>query len=1000
MRSRLLILPLSLLILSTCATLKESTERYDTSGLDGATRKAYRRVESFLQNCIHQGEPIHLHRMARIDSIHIDQDTRHIRIFFNDWFGTIPVREDNTLLVHKGVRKALGRGYRNYKVDILVDEFPLEDLIPNHYREKLNLDKTRLPLDTQPVTPIVRNVSNPWQPTTGLNDRHIALWHSHGWYYERKLDRWEFQRARLFQTIEDLLPMSFTIPYLIPMLENAGANVFVPRERDLQIHEVIVDNDIPNSGYTEAGKSQWSNAEGQGFAPGNPPYLTGDNPFRMGTSRQIRSGTTAGSRVSWVPDIPTAGEYAVTIAYRHSPEHVRDAHYRVNHLGGHTDFRVNQQMGGGTWIYLGTFKFAKGQNPESGSVVLTNESETAGSWVSADAVRFGGGMGNIARNDQTSGRPRFVEGARYYLQYAGMPDTLVYSFNADTIDYNDDYQSRAEWANYLRGAPYGPNRDRDVPGLGIPIDLTFSFHTDAGITRNDTVIGTLSIYCSEGADTLRTFPDGTSRLANRDFADILQTQIVEDIRAQYDPSWNRRYLWDRAYSESYRPNVPGALLELLSHQNFVDMKFAMDPAFRFFVSRSIYKAMGRFLASRYQTEFVVQPLPVDHFQAEFVESGSVQLKWQPVSDPLEPSAEAQHYIVYTRQGEGGFDNGVLAERPWYRIDDLQPGVIYSFKVSAVNAGGESFLSEVLSVCHLETNRDPVLLVNGFDRIAAAATVETEQFAGFINLQDQGVPDGYDLNFTGEQYDFAPQSPWLDDDAPGHGASYANFETTIIPGNTHDFPMVHGEAIRAAGYPFVSVSDECVMDGATDLSLYKTVDLICGEERSTDGPRPQVTKRFQTFPVALQEQLRHYCEMDGNLLITGAYVGSDLLANDRDSADVAFAADVLKFKFRTDHAARTGKLHSVNDDFLPRDTRLQFNSRFNPQIYTAESPDAIEPADESAATILRYSENNMSAAVAHDGETDVIVCGFPFETILTAEQREQFMKAALDYFERH
>ena len=37
--------------------------------------------------------------------------------------------------------------------------------------------------------------------------------------------------------------MAYTLPMLVPMLENAGANVFVPRERDWQVHEVIVDND-------------------------------------------------------------------------------------------------------------------------------------------------------------------------------------------------------------------------------------------------------------------------------------------------------------------------------------------------------------------------------------------------------------------------------------------------------------------------------------------------------------------------------------------------------------------------------------------------------------------------------------------------------------------------------------------------------------------------------------------------------------------------------------
>ena len=85
-------------------------------------------------------------------------------------------------------------------------------------------------------------------------------------------------------------------------------------------------------------------------------------------------------------------------------------------------------------------------------------------------------MGSIARNGQTSGRPRFTEGARYYLQYAGMPDTLVYKLN-DESDYKDDYQSRAEWVNYLKGAPYGPNKDRSVEGLKIPIDLSLAFHS-------------------------------------------------------------------------------------------------------------------------------------------------------------------------------------------------------------------------------------------------------------------------------------------------------------------------------------------------------------------------------------------------------------------------------------------------------------------------------------------------------------------------------------------
>ena len=55
----------------------------------------------------------------------------------------------------------------------------------------------------------------------------------------------------LFCTTEDLYTQTLVVPYLIPMLENAGANVFTPRERDWQRNEVIVDNDQRSSGYLE-----------------------------------------------------------------------------------------------------------------------------------------------------------------------------------------------------------------------------------------------------------------------------------------------------------------------------------------------------------------------------------------------------------------------------------------------------------------------------------------------------------------------------------------------------------------------------------------------------------------------------------------------------------------------------------------------------------------------------------------------------------------------------
>lgn len=79
--------------------------------------------------------------------------------------------------------------------------------------------------------------------------------------------------------------------------------------------------------------------------------------------------------------------------------------------------KVNQQMGGGTWLYLGHYDFAKGKQ-QLPIVELSNISDDDDAVVSADAVKIGGGMGNVARSPKndpdlmpvTSDSPRFTEG--------------------------------------------------------------------------------------------------------------------------------------------------------------------------------------------------------------------------------------------------------------------------------------------------------------------------------------------------------------------------------------------------------------------------------------------------------------------------------------------------------------------------------------------------------------------------------------------------------------
>jgi hypothetical protein len=479
----------------------------------------------------------------------------------------------------------------------------------------------------------------------------------------------------------------------------------------------------------------------------------------------------------------------------------------------------------------------------------------------------------------------------------------------------------------------------------------------------------------------------------------MQTQIVDDIRKKYDPIWNRRSLWDRGYSEAFRPNVPAMLLELLSHQNFLDMQFFQDPRFRFDVSRAIYKAILKFVKTQNREKYIIQPLPVNNFSVEFSDINAVYLQWKPQIDILENSAQAEGYIIYTRQENNGFDNGQLISEPYLVIRNIEPGVIYSFKVTAVNEGGESFPSEVLSVCRNQNQDEPVLIINAFDRIAAPAVVKTESFSGFTNFSDAGVFDKAGLDFTGTQFNFNPKSPWKDDDAPGFGSSYADMESRIIPGNTFDFTLVHGQILKKMGRSFISTSDEAVMNGAVNLSVYKYIDLILGEEKKTLLPKDSTHIQFKTLPDSMQKKLSEFCQSAGNLFISGAYIGTDLFNIEPvDTNDVNFARNTLKYFWRTNFASKGGTVRSTDSLFISFIPQFEFNTGFQSEIYSVEAPDAIEPADRYAKVIMRYAEDNISAAVAYQGDYKVVVFGFPFECIRGEEAKLKVMSAIFKFFE--
>lgn len=905
-------------------------------------------------------------------SYNLDDRRRTLNVQLSPSFAAQDFTASSVRFYYKRLAKALPRPYNKYKLTIMAGGLPIEQLVAGSKCEK-GMPNAWGKTEYEGA-PWVMNDSRPYFVSHGLFDRHLSLWASHGRYYDGKKDRWKWQRPNLFGTTEDLFTQTIVIPYLIPMLENAGAVVFTPRERDWQKNEVIVDNG--GRGYVEdSGKETWKTAQEKGFAYHAGIYRDGENPFTQGTARAVKA--TKKADVSWAsyqPNIPQGGKYAVYVSYQSLKNSVSDAQYIVMHKGQRTVFKVNQQMGGGTWVYLGTFDFDRGNN-EFNRVVVTNSSSESGV-VTTDAVRFGGGMGNIERGGSCSGMPRCLEGARYSAQWAGAPYS-VYSSKNGSDDYGDDINVRSNMTNWLAGgSTYVPT----LEGKKVPIELSLAVHSDAGYTTvNDSIIGSLAI-CTTSFNDGR-LNSGVSRMVSHDFADSLLTGLQRDISGKYR-KWTRRYLWDRNYSETRKPEVPSAIIETMSHQNFADMRRGLDPNFRFTLARSLYKTILRFVNGNHSVPSVVQPLPVSNFRIERNSSGGLRLSWIAEKDEQEPTAVPTSYIVYTSEDGMGFDNGTVVYTSSFDFE-AKKGVNYCFKVTALNRGGESFPSETLAAyLSKSAHAKDILVVDGFSRLSGPAVVDDYSRQGFDLGSDIGVSYGLTAGWNGRQQCFDKSRAGSE----GEGSlGYCGDELAgrFIMGNNRDGSVCHVKDIAMSGaYNVVGCSLEALDNNLVKLDHYNLVDIAFGLQRN-DGHSLVV---YKTFSETLQSKLRSYAKSGGRILVSGAYVGSDMTQPHERS----FMSDVLKTTF-TGPDTNAG-CNMVDGLGLSFDIIRQINDRH----FAATSVDRIAACDGRSFAAMRYQDGS-TAGVAYDG-TDYksFVMGYPYECINNVRTRQQVMKGLLGF----
>ena len=908
----------------------------------------------------------------------VDNKNHTVTITLGEEFAQQDITEKLVNKTYKKIKKSLPRQYNKHKLIVMANGMPIEDYIPGRKSDN-EYDSYWDGIDYK-GKPWVSNISKPNNISLGLSNRHIALWASHGRYYDQKKGFWKWQRPNLFCTTEDLFTQTIVVPYLIPMLENAGATVFTPRERDWQTKEIIVDNDKGVSGegswygeHTE--KEPWTDTGERGFGFRNGILRDGENPFTMGTARMIRTTKKEDKAIAiWQPNFKEEGRYAVYVSYQTMQKSVDDAHYIVRHKGQETHFIVNQKMGGGTWVYLGTFDFDKGENPFN-CVALTNQSKRKGV-VTADAVRFGGGMGNIERGGDISHMPRCLEAARYYAQWAGAPYS-IYGNKTGTDDYAEDINTRSLMTNWLAGgSPYVPAKE----GKKVPIELSLAVHSDAGYERDGkSLVGSLAI-CTTNFNDGR-LNSGISRFASQDFIEALRSNVTRDLSKKYK-RWNWRYLWDRNYSETRLPEVPSAIIETLSHQNFPDMKLGQDPNFKFTMARSIYKTILRYVSQMHRRPCIVQPLQPHLFKATLTGDNKVKLSWKAQDDELEPTAVPTSYNIYVAAGTGGFDNGTNVRGTSYTME-LEPGVMYRFKVTAVNRGGESFPTSTLSAYYQPGATKTAMVINGFSRLSAPAVRDNIHEQGFDIEEDAGVSYGLTAGWSGKQQCFNKSTMGCTE-PNGLGYSGNEMAGNFVMGNTFDYVYTHADAIAATKkYNVVSCTSETVESGIVDLINYDVVDLALGLQKYDANS----TVFYKSIPSMLRNKLSAYVLGHGKLIASGAYIGSDLQHDD----ERVWLESTLK-------VAYGGAIHTDTISGIKgMGTEFDFYRQLNPTHYAATKCDVLMPVS-TAFCPLQYA-NGMSAGVAYKGNDNAtFTMAFPFECIIDRNKRLSIMNGILKFLE--
>ena len=778
-----------------------------------------------------------------------------------------------------------------------------------------------------PVVPAVR------QPVGALAGRVVFMNSGHGWTWSTN-NFWYLQRPVALNSMNgdygNLDQLNFFAAYCF----NAGAIVASMRPLGQQTNEVVLDN--ISAGVTFAGA--WNDSTSTIFF-GNP----GDVPYCYAAYDSVESATA-----TYTPAIPATGYYPVYTWVRHGPDR-GDQLYRIRHTGGETQYRVPHYLVGNGWVYLGEYYFNAGSNSASGSVVISNlRGTTNGSVVIADAIRFGNGMGSIDRGGGVSGYPREEESCRYWIQanLGQGQSTSLYDTSG-----NDEQDS---WS----APPRMSVEMTETNGTSFFQRIHLSFHSNA--SANGTLRG------DEGLIT--SVPTPNQAALARICGQTVNDELVAAGSPPLEYAWfdnGTNITFSGGYSEISNNNfvnvMDGTIIEVAYHDNATDAALLRDSKARAAIARAAMHAVVKYL-NQFDTNnpppLIFLPEPPANVRAIGKTNNSVALAWAMPASVANTGAPTNYLIYQSTNGYGFGDPVSVGNTTSFTVTNLPAGLDYYFRVTAANAGGESFPSVVVGCRPPPAGTSAkVLFVNAFDRFD-----RTTNLKQFLVAQNYVPPGGSGNN------------------------------DRVLPRrvNSFDYVVPHGKAISAAGVAFDSCSHTAITNDLVTLTNYPIVIWACGNESTAD----------ESFSSPEQSKVAAYLAGGGNLFTSGSEIAWDLgRAGVSTTADQNFIHNQLHAAYVADSSGMwnfaaaagsifSGSAHGTFDDG-------------SKGIYFVGYPDVLAPTNGGAAIAVNYSNLTSGAAgIVYNGAAGggkVVYLGFPFETINSDSVRTAYMADVLNFF---